>query len=229
VSIPQETRSSEHLVRYCRYHVAALGADPQATHLVASTQRVLDALRAAVQASSSAESTRLAAAAVFNRKDFDLDEVVRVCELEVLAAVGKDRGQGDYRIAFPQGLSALVGLRGKEEATQVRELASVLRSRFSDVAVRHADTLERLATEMASAEDTLKAAERTLANAVTEEYVARAELVRQLHSNQGALRALYPRDRPRVASYFLATRRRGGASEEDVVEGGDDSEVTPAE
>ena len=102
------------------------------------------------------------------RKDFDLDELTRVVELAVLGAVGKDRATSAYRAAFPRGLSALVGLRGKAQ----------------------------------------KAAERAAKTALVDEQIARAELVRQLHSNRGALRALYPRNARRVASYFPPSHSR---------------------
>lgn len=60
-------------------------------------------------------------------------------------------------------------------------------------------------------------------SALVEEQIARSDLVRQLHSNRGALRALYPRDRRRLASYFPPSHSRA-AGEPD---GGEEEVTTP--
>jgi hypothetical protein len=97
MAIPAETRSSEHLLGYGSYHVAALKADRESAHLTASVEQLIGALRTAFAAREAAEQAELEAFARYNRADFELDEACRICELEVLAAVGKDRADRGAR------------------------------------------------------------------------------------------------------------------------------------
>jgi hypothetical protein len=205
------------------YHLAALRADPEALHLVEPTSKVLSALLTAYAAHETAEQEELNHQALFTRKDFDLDALTRAVELSVLAAAGKDRASAGYRAAFPRGLSGLLGLRGKDQEAATLELVTVLRARFGELAERHGSQLEALAKTAAEAEQAWRSAERIARTAFTEEQLARSELVRQLHSNRGALRALYPRDARRVASYFPPSRKLAG-DEADV---DDDANVEP--
>jgi hypothetical protein len=214
MSIPNEKRSTSHLKSFTLYHLAALRADPDAAHLIESTDKVLAELLRTHAAREAAEQEELNLQALFVRKDFDLDELTRVVELGVLAAVGKDRGSAGYRAAFPRGLSGLLGLRGKDQATSTVELTAALQARFSEIAERNANELDALAKTAAESEDDWRVAERTARTAFTEEQIARAELVRQLHSNRGALRALYPRNARRVASYFPASHSRASNDSE---------------
>jgi len=158
---------------------------------------------------------------MFPPQDFDLDTLTRAVELSVLAAVGKNRESSGYRAAFPLGLTGLVDLRGRDQENATLQLARVLRERFAEIAQGHAANLEQLAKAAAEADEAYRAAERAAKAALVDEQIARTELVRQLHSNRGALRALYPRDSRRIASYFPPTHTKGG---EDV-EAEDDSDV----
>jgi hypothetical protein len=75
---------------------------------------------------------------------------------------------------------------------------------------------EELGEAATKAEEAWRAAERV---AFTEEQIARSELVRQLHSNRGALRVLYPSVR-RVASYFPPSHSRAAGEPETETENG---------
>jgi hypothetical protein len=220
MAIPNETRATRHLKSFALYHLAALRADPASEHLVAATDTALNELLAALAKREAAELVELNQQALFTRKDFDLDELTRVVELGVLAASAKDRGSAGYRAAFPRGLSVLLGLRGKSQENSTLELTAVLRQRFAEIATAHASQLEELAKSAAQAEDAWKTSERAARVAFTEEQIARSELVRQLHSNRGALRALYPRNTRRVASYFPPSHSRA-AAEADVADDDD--------
>ncbi len=55
-------------------------------------------------------------------------------------------------------------------------------------------------------------------SALVEEQLGRSDLVRQLHSNRGALRALCPRDRRRVASYFPPSHSRAAGEPDEAEE-----------
>lgn len=134
----------------------------------------------------------------------------------MLAAVGKDRANAGYQAAFPQGLTGLVGLRGKAQEAATFAMTAALRARFAELAERHGADLKDFAKTAAEVEDAWRAAERSAETAFVEERTARSELVRQLHSNRGALRALYPRHSRRVASDFPPSHSR--AAEEPEIE-----------
>lgn len=208
MGIPNETRSTQHLKAFAVYHLAALRADASATHLVVATEGALKTLTVALATREAAEEAELNQQALFSRKDFDLDEATRAVELEVLAASGKNRSSIGYRAAFPRGLSELLGQRGKAQEAATFELTAALRKHFAEVAERSAARLDALATAAADAELAWRSAERTAKTAFVEEQIARSELVRQLHSNRGALSALYPRNGRRVASFFPPSHSR---------------------
>ena len=220
MSIPNETRSTRYLKGYTQFHLAALKADPKAPHLVEPAEKVLAGAVAALEKREAAETAELNGQALATRKDYDLDTLTRAVELSVLAAVGKDRESSGYRAAFPLGLTGLVDLRGRDQENATLQLVRVLRERFGDIAQVYGANLEQLAKAAAEADEAFRAAERAAKAALVDEQIARTELVRQLHSNRGALRALYPRDSRRIASYFPPTHTKVG---EEVVE--EDSEV----
>ena len=143
MAIPAETRSSEHLLGYGSYHVAALKADPESAHLTAAVEELIGALRTAFAAREAAEQAELEAFARYNRADFELDEACRICEIEVLAAVGKDRAHADYRAAFPKSLSALVADRVAPRPTRSRRSppSSTSACRISASATRQSSRL----------------------------------------------------------------------------------------
>jgi hypothetical protein len=217
MGIPNEQRATRHLRDFTLYHLAGLKADPAATHLIEPTEQALSAVLAALGKREAAETVELNQQALATRKDFDLDEVTRLVELAALAAVAKDRASSAYRAAFPRGLSWLVGLRGKAQEDANRELVTVLRLRFAELGEKYGTQLEQLAKSASEAEEAWRAAERAAKTALVEEQIARSDLVRQLHSNRGALRALYPRSPRRVASYFPPSHSRV-AGEPDVAE-----------
>lgn len=223
MGIPNESRSTTHLRAFTTYHLAALGADPACAHLIAGTEQSLNAVTAAFATREIAERNELNGQALFLRKDFDLDEATRRVELLVLSASGKDRQSSGYRAAFPRGLSGLVGLRGKAQLDATLAFTAVLRQRFPEVGEQNALALEQLAKTAVEAEDVWRAAERAARTAMTEEQIARTELVRQLHSNRGALRALYPRNAGRVATYFppVYSRAAGDADETEATADGE--------
>jgi hypothetical protein len=92
------------------------------------------------------------------------------------------------------------------------------RQRFPELAERHAIKLDALAAAMMAAEQEVRATVANLSRTSVEERIARTELVRQLHKNRGALRALYPRNARRVASFFPPSHSRAAGEPEPEVE-----------
>jgi hypothetical protein len=212
MSIRDESTSSNEILRDARFHRAALHSDSEAKHLVDAVAKSMDALKKRRNASEDAEEQRIDALAALLRVDFDLDEQIRGLELEVLGAVSKNRADAGYKAIFPRGLSSLVGLRGEDEAREVRAMLPKLKEHFPKLAKAREADLEKLAASSIAAEKAWKDAETQAAHVFADEVIARTELVRQLQKNEGALVALYPGQKGKVRSYFRPTRRRGAAT-----------------
>lgn len=218
MTIPSESASTSRLLRYARYHIAAVAADPKAAPLGVDVSARYDELKARRLATEGADEAELATRAMSDRADLNLDEACRACELAVLGATGKDRGAPAYALCFPQGLSALVAARGESQTRAVAALINALESELPALLPEHGARLAELAAAVNAAETAARAAEDTAAQSFVQERASRARLVRQLHANRGGLRALYPRRARLVRSYFPASRRDAaepGAAEED--------------
>jgi len=209
MSIRDESSSTNEILRDARFHRAALVSDPGASHLESSITKDMDALKKRRNASEEAEEKRIEALANLLRVDFDLDEQIRATEVEVFGAVSKNHADPAYKAVFPKGLSAIVGLRGEDEAREVRAVLPKLKEHFAKISAARHGALEKLATASTDAEKKWKDAETEAAHVFADEVIARTELVRQMQKNEGALLALYPGQKGRVRSYFRPTRRRG--------------------
>src|SRR5262249_30431309 len=142
--IRDEHSSSDRLLRDARYHYSALLADPDTAHLASAAKTRLDAVRAAQQATEDAEMVRLEKQALFDHAEYLHDGRQRMCELEVLQAVKKNRSALAYREVYPKGLSALIALSGAEQETSVKNMVIGLRKAHPGVYKRYTD-LEKLA------------------------------------------------------------------------------------
>ncbi len=214
MSIRTEGTSTNEILRDARFHYAAVESDSNARSLGDAVAQDIAALKGKRNASEDAEEQRLAALAALLRSDFDLDAALRATELEVLGAVAKNRAAAQYKAVFPQGLSALIRLRGADEAREVRASIGKLKEAFPEIAAAHAAELDALAQASIDAEQAWKDSETQAARVFADEVIARTELVRQLQKNEGALTALYPGERARVRSYFRPTRRRGAVQDD---------------
>jgi hypothetical protein len=179
-------------------------------HLVAAIKHQESELRLKRDATEAREDERLEKLAILDRTDVELDDLVRLVELEVQIVVGKDRSDPRYQRCFPDGLSAMVALRGEDEARAVHGLVQALAKDAPEAHKRHEKKLEALARATASAETAWKQAELDAAIAFTAEVVARRELVRQLQKNEGALQTLFPGQKRLVRTFFRQTRRGSG-------------------
>lgn len=214
MSIRDESTSTNEILRDARFHRAALMASAETRDLADGVSKAMDEVKKRRNASEDAEEKRVDSLAQLIRVDFDLDDELRGMELEVLAAVSKNRSDAGYKAVFPKGLSALVGLRGDEEAREVRAVVPKLKEHFPKVHAARAKSLEKLAAASVDAEKAWQDAETQAAHVFADEVIARTQLVRQLQKNEGALVALFPGQKGRVRSYFRPTRRRGAVQHE---------------
>jgi hypothetical protein len=221
MSIPSDKASSERLLRYARYHLAALKADPLAAQLAEASQVEVTALTQRHRSRLEAEDQSAEAAARLGRAEFDLDEAVRRVELEVLASVGKNRDSDEYRATFPQGLTAFVAARGEAQVRKVQALVAALRARIPNLGESRSPELDQLGAKLIETERSAKTSLDALTTITLEERLTRTNLVRQLHKNRAALGVLFPQDRRRVASFFPPPSRDEGETE------GDDPETPP--
>ncbi|MBI3723837.1 hypothetical protein HY251_07790 [bacterium] len=220
MAIRGEETSTGEILRDARFHAAALEQNPKTKGLAGSVKEGRGALKKARDVSEDKEDARTDALAVLLRTDFELDEKVRTVELEALGAVSRNRDDPRYKEVFTKGLTALVAMRGEDEAREVRALSKKLGKHFPKLAELHAAALEKLADETEHAEKKWKDAELAAAMAFGEEVLARTALVRQLQKNEGALLVEFPGQKRRVRSFFRPTRRRGAAADDGKPEGG---------
>lgn len=223
MAIRDEESGSTELKRDARFHNAALTADKRTEHLAGPVQTVIVELTKGALATENADEARLIALAKLTRADFELDELLRELELDLLKAVAKNRKDPLYRAVLPEGLSAVVALRGSEQSDAIDGVVKALDKRAPDLAKRYSKDLTRLAKVAVDAEAAWKKAESNASAVFGEEVLARLDLVRQLQKNEGALMTLFPGQRRRVRSFFRPTRRRGAAPDSGAPErdGGD--------
>jgi hypothetical protein len=169
MSIPSDKASSERLLRYARYHMAALKGDPLAAQLAEAAQVEVTALTQRHRSRLEAEDVSAEAEARLDRAEFELDSACRRVELEVLASVGKNRESPEYRATFPQGLSAFVAARGEVQVRQVQALVVSLRARIPNLGESRGPELEQLGAKLLEAERNGKTSVDALTTITVEE------------------------------------------------------------
>ncbi|MSP63285.1 MAG: hypothetical protein EXR72_23670 [Myxococcales bacterium] len=198
MAIRDGTSSTTELLRDSRYHRAALTSDPKTVDLAAAVQKAATALKTRRDEHDEREDVRAEFLAVLVRTDFELDEKLRVVELETQAAVGKNREDPRYVATFHRGLSYVIALRGEDVALEVGAINKALMAHLPEIAKRHGKALDALAASTEAAETKWKQSAIDAGTAGVAEQLARGELVRQLQKNEGALISIYPGEKRRV-------------------------------
>jgi hypothetical protein len=218
MAIRDEDSATAELRRDAVFHGAALLADKDTGHLASAVTSVVADLKSAADAAEDAETKRVVALARLARADFELDESLRQFELDLQKATNKDRKHPLFRAALPNGLSAVVSLRGAEQHEEVERISKVLEKRSAELAKAYSKELLRLSKAAVDAETAYVKASTAASAAFGEEVLARTSLVRQLQKNEGALLSLFPGQRRRVRSFYRPTRRRGAAPDDGTPE-----------
>ena len=213
MAIRSAETGTEEILRDARYHIAGLRVDAKTADLAAAASTLADALKKKRDASETREEERLGALAALQRSDFELDDALRMIEVESLVEVRKDRADSRYKAVWPKGLSAMVALRGEEEAREVRAMLGTLEAKMPRIAKHYAAETDKLCAITVKAEAAWRQAETDGSSAFGEEVLARADLIRQLQKNEGALLVMFPGQRRRVRSFFRPTHRRGAAAD----------------
>jgi hypothetical protein len=206
MAIRDERTGTEELLKDALYHYAALLADPATQPFAVAAKAGIDKLRKVRGEAEGKSDALLIAQATLDRTDYEIDDLVRRSELELLAETGKNRADLRYRSALPSGLTALVAKWGSEEARQVRSYRKALDHHFPAVSAKYGKDLDAKADATESAEKTWVQATTDLGYAQSAIVLARAELVRTLRKSEAALMDLFPGQRARVRSFFRKKR-----------------------
>lgn len=217
-AIRDEKTSTPELLRDARYHYAALLADPDSEHLAPAVKRRIEDLSTARATTQDAEFVRLEKQALCDRAEYLHDNLHRDCEIEVLAAVKKNRTVPGYRTIYPQGFSALIALSGEEQEHAVTNMLKGLAQMQPAIAKRYEKDLAKLAAAATKAEKDRSKAESEAEHLFSAEVLARTELFRQLRRNEGALLALFPDEKARLRLYFRSQSRRRDKDEAETPE-----------
>ena len=207
MAIRSEQTGTEELIKDGLFLWASLLSDPETEPLAKAVRQEIDKLKTADLETREAEEAQTAKWAQLQRAEFGHDDLQRECELDVFKAVKKDRKADAYRSLYPDGLSALVQLSGKEQERAVQGMLKGLLAHHPDLAKQYQKELSALARKATQAEDDWAKAQALAAQAFQGERLARSRLVRAMQRTEGSLLAQFPGNRTRVRSYFRDHRR----------------------
>lgn len=230
MSIKDENYSSQELIRDCLYHRAACTAHPQAQSLAIGAKVVETALKAALATADQKEEIRIEKQALLDLSRFELLEQLRAVDLEVLLAADRKRANVSYRVVFPKGISVFSRLTGTDAARAARTVVTALEDHHPTLAKKYKKPLETLATALDTAAAALADALAAAEDAFAKEILSRAELVKKLRQNEGALMIVFPGNKPRVRAFFRAARKssRKAAKNKPLVPSGKVTQPVPA-
>jgi hypothetical protein len=204
-------------------HEAALLADPATAHLAESVRTATQQVREAGNRRQAASERSVAALALRNRADYELDRLVRRVDLDALRLSDRDRKRSPYRDLFPHGVTSVVTAPLQREIDQVRTIENRIRE-IPDLASQ-AEPLKTAREQLESTIAAYREAVRVEAEAAAALAVAKSDWLRQMRASYGALLVLFG-DRRRAESYFARTRDSGTeADEQEPAPGG--SPATP--
>ena len=208
MAIQSERTGVEELVRDALYHYAAVSSDPNTQPLAAAIKASLDKLRKARSGLEQKSEAQLLAESVVDRAEYEVDLLVRQCELEALADVGKNRQDPRYRAAFPDGLTALISKWGGEQARAIRVFRKQLDEHFAQLAKKYGKDLEQKAQATEDAERKFIDAQTELGQATRQLAQAKLDLVQTLRRSEAALLGMFPGQKAKVRTYFRQKRRQ---------------------
>lgn len=213
MQVPSLGASGYTYIRLGVAHEAALAVDPTTQHLAAGIRAATERVRQAVGQRQAARETAVAKMAVRERADFELDQLVRLIDLDALAAAGRDRKASPYRELFPRGVTAVVAAPLADEIQAVRTLEGRLRE--SPEALRaHAEPLRAARERLEQAVAEHREAARTESEAAGQLLLAKTDWQRQYRASYGALLTIFG-DRRRAESFFVRATDTGSEEAEE--------------
>lgn len=223
---PKDREGVPRLRRRIVYHLAQLEAEPNFAELVEPSRALLSKLDAFGQSAVESADAVTRHLALRNRADRRADAIIDDFDLSLLKAVGRDRSDARYVLAY-NGLtmSAIKRMPIEQEVKALRHLATALDEPGSGLESFKEDYQNRIT----QAADTLEAAEDALVQAFeaqAQQSVRRAllrlEVRRLLEKNYADILKTHPHDKDEVELYFLtiqSTARPAPDSEPSLDEG----------
>jgi len=210
------TMASRPLLRVGKYHLAALGQNETTKGLALAFRPTVDALAAAKATREQAEDDLIGPRASARFAESALEAVLREIAATARNHDHKEGGDLVFRSIFPNGLDAEIRPRGAAQLSSSTALRERLNSQRPAAAVK-AQVLKDLDAALATLSAALEArrlAEQALGIARAAEDGARETFVSSYDSNAGAIRQMFPRNRPRQDLYFDQFRTGQSATDD---------------
>ena len=158
------------LLRYCAFVLSRLRGNPALTQEATLLEQAETELLASAQNNQTAIEVAMAALAVRETKQYELDVALRAVRLAVLSLVRNNRGSRIYRMIFPNGFVDVLRSNPLDEINQAR---NVLRS----LVEIQSPALEPVTAGLQAAVDALLVATTDSATAVRAETDSRVALL----------------------------------------------------
>ena len=218
--MPSEESSSEVLLETLgEYHLAALGAEPQAAGLVADFTARQQALRDALAARQGAARAAMGAEALKVRAEENLENALREIELALFAVVEKKRQRDPYKRIFPDNLLGAIKPAGLAQVAEARRVADLVAPATGSAVAGVPATLGPVAARLRQAADELErtvaadsAAERALQTAFANELAERRRWREQYRKDFGMLSALFYENPRKVTTFFRSDNKKAKAA-----------------
>jgi hypothetical protein len=198
------TMASRALLKVGKYHLAALGRNQETQGLASAFKPAHDALVAARAAREQAEDALIGPRANARFAEAALEATLRDVAAEAHSQDRKTSGELAFKAIFPNGLDAEIRPRGPSQFTVATALRARLDSQPTAAAVKalKLKDLDAALATLGSALEARRMAEQALGLARANEDGARETFVSSYDSNAGAIRQIFPRNRPRQDLYF---------------------------
>jgi len=214
MDMPGDDAGSDVLIEYGVYTLAALGADRSATEIATPFEAKQSVLRAAQRGRRASGEAVIAAGALAEAAEIEVEAVVRRVETRALESVNKKRSQEPYATLFPGNLTGALAPVGRAQATVATRIADFLAPRegarlsgVSDEVASFAPELREKLTAFGARLDGVDAAEAAAVAAFAAELTARRQWREHYRKTHALLTALYPTDRRKVESFFKAAKK----------------------
>jgi hypothetical protein len=211
--------ASQALLKFGRYHLAALGRGAETKGLSEAFKPAVDQLASAKATREQAEDALLVPRAEARFAESDLEVVLR--DLAAQSHMTDRQAGGDFvfKAIFPNTVDAEVRPRGAAQVTAATAVRDRLNTQPAAAPVKEQwlGKLDQAIARLSTALEARQAAEQAVGLARAVEDGARETFVSSYDSNMGAIRQMFPRNRVRQNLYFDQLRGGSDETEEETV------------
>jgi hypothetical protein len=217
------TMASRPLLKAGKYHLAALGRGQETQGLATAFKPAQDALTSARTKREQAEDALSEPRTLARFAEMALEVILRDIAAKAHEFDRKAGGELVFKAIFPMGLDPVVRPRGDGQMTAATALRGRLDSQPAAAPVKALllKDLDAALAALGTALESRRMAEQALGLARAAEDGARETFVSSYDSNAGAIRQMFPRNRPRQDLYFDTIR-----AEQTTGEDGQEAEPT---